>query len=307
MRSAGLPDLRIAIVTSDMGAGDGSISGCDATGGKNGIFQYTARGNCTATNLAAGATYIADDGTTKNFTGNLPDVFSCIASVGESGCGFEQELAAVTRALGADGKPAPAENQGFLRDDAYLYIAIVTDEDDCSVPPGSGLFDVMSNDAPRLPARAASRLPLQRIRPPLQRRQAAAAGAERRREREGDAGRMRLGRGRRHADARRDDRVATSRAQALSRSADGRHRDRGPADAVPDRVEKAVDHGYRTVAGDPALVHGPGRHLRRSVRPARAVGFGLRAERPLPSACQDNFGPSLDRMAMLLNQAMSPR
>ena len=59
-----------------MGAGDGSISGCDATGGKNGIFQYTARGNCTATNLAAGATYIADDGTTKNFTGNLPDVFS---------------------------------------------------------------------------------------------------------------------------------------------------------------------------------------------------------------------------------------
>ena len=59
----GLPDLRIAVISIDLGAGDGSIAGCNATGGKNGIFQYTARGTCTATGLDPGATYIADTGT----------------------------------------------------------------------------------------------------------------------------------------------------------------------------------------------------------------------------------------------------
>ena len=81
----------------------------------------------------------------KNYTGNLADVFSCIAAVGNSGCGFEQPLAAVARALGADGRSAPAENQGFLRQGALLFIVLVTDEDDCSVPPGSGLFDTIGN------------------------------------------------------------------------------------------------------------------------------------------------------------------
>jgi len=120
----GLPDLRIAVISIDLGAGDGSIAGCNATGGKNGIFQYTARGTCTATGLDPGATYIADTGTSKNYTGNLPDVFTCIAALAESGCGFEHVLASITRALGADGRPAPVENQGFLRDDAFLFIAI---------------------------------------------------------------------------------------------------------------------------------------------------------------------------------------
>src|SRR5436305_13236429 len=56
----GLPNVHIAIASSDMGAGDGSVPGCDATGGKNGIFQYTARGACTSTGLANGATFISD-------------------------------------------------------------------------------------------------------------------------------------------------------------------------------------------------------------------------------------------------------
>src|SRR5262245_61128517 len=41
--AAGLPDLRFAVVSTDMGAGDGSIASCDATGGKKGIFQYVPR------------------------------------------------------------------------------------------------------------------------------------------------------------------------------------------------------------------------------------------------------------------------
>ena len=137
----GLPNLHIAVITSDLGAGDGSIASCSATGGDAGRFQYTARGTCFATGLAAGATYISNVGGVPNYTGNLEDVFTCIADVGESGCGFEQPLAAVVRALGADGRPRPPENQGFLRPDAFLLIVLLTDEDDCSVPAGSALFD----------------------------------------------------------------------------------------------------------------------------------------------------------------------
>ena len=143
--TGGLPNLHIAVITSDLGAGDGSVAGCTADGGDAGIFHYTARGTCTSTNLDPGATFISDVDGVKNYTGNIDDVFSCIAAVGDSGCGFEQPLASVARALGADGRPMPAENQGFLRPDALLFIVLLTDEDDCSVPPGSALFDTTSN------------------------------------------------------------------------------------------------------------------------------------------------------------------
>jgi len=145
MDPPGLPDLHIAVISTDMGAGDGSIAGCDAGGGKNGIFQYAPHGSCMATGLAPGATFIADDGTNRNYTGSLSDVFGCIAALGENGCGFEHQLAAITRALGADGSPAPAENQGFLRPDAFLVILLLSNEDDCSAPPGSNLYDTMAN------------------------------------------------------------------------------------------------------------------------------------------------------------------
>ena len=143
--SGGLPNLHLAVVTSDLGAGDGSIAGCTSDGGEAGVFQYTARGPCTATNLEPGATFISDVDGVKNYTGDIADVFTCIASLGNSGCGFEQPLASVSRALGADGRAMPAENQGFLRQDALLFIVLLTDEDDCSVPPGSALFDTKSN------------------------------------------------------------------------------------------------------------------------------------------------------------------
>ena len=67
-------------------------------------------------------------------------VFQCIAHLGDSGCGFGQPLAALDRALGADGQPPPAANAGFLRPDAYLGIVIISNRDDCSVPAGSTLF-----------------------------------------------------------------------------------------------------------------------------------------------------------------------
>ena len=67
-------------------------------------------------------------------------MFQCIAQLGDGGCGFEQPLAALDRALGADGQPPPAASAGFLRPDAYLGIVIISNRDDCSVPAGTTLF-----------------------------------------------------------------------------------------------------------------------------------------------------------------------
>jgi hypothetical protein len=41
--------------------------------------------------------------------------------------------------------PPPPENEGFLRPNALLAIVLLTNEDDCTAPPGSPLFDTISN------------------------------------------------------------------------------------------------------------------------------------------------------------------
>jgi len=142
----GLPNVHVAVVSSDMGAGDGSVASCDTTGGKRGIFQNAARDNCVTTGLAPGATYISNVAGVANYSGKLEDVFTCIAALGQSGCGFEHQFAAITRALGVDGRAAPAENAGFLRADALLAVVMITNEDDCSEKPGVPLFETAANN-----------------------------------------------------------------------------------------------------------------------------------------------------------------
>jgi hypothetical protein len=148
------PDVHVAVVSSDMGApGDatGSI-GCTSKGDQ-GQFQSMERGTCTSSGLQNGATFISDDGagntdymsaTGVTDTMGIGSVFQCIALLGEKGCGFEHQLASIDRALGADGSDAPTTNSGFLRDDAYLGIVILTNEDDCSAPTNTQLFSIGS-------------------------------------------------------------------------------------------------------------------------------------------------------------------
>ena len=144
-------DLHIGIVTSDMGAGQFTPPSCDTIGGCQGILQNTALGTtCTAAHLINAAdrflTYAPDasGGVQANFVGDIADAFACYAAVGTGGCGFEHQLASVKAAL--DGCESDAgckqrQNVGFFRDDAYLAIIILTDEDDCSAPSNSTLFD----------------------------------------------------------------------------------------------------------------------------------------------------------------------
>ncbi len=74
----------------------------------------------------------------RNYDLKLRDVFVCYTEVGIHGCGFEQHLEAMRMSLNVHETP---ENAGFLRDDAYLAIVILSDEDDCSASRPDDLFD----------------------------------------------------------------------------------------------------------------------------------------------------------------------
>lgn len=77
------------------------------------------------------ADVIAPDGTREtNYDGTLKEAFQCIGLLGTEGCGFEQGLESMRRALETVGPVQ--QNAGFLRDDANLAIIFLTDEDDCS-------------------------------------------------------------------------------------------------------------------------------------------------------------------------------
>jgi hypothetical protein len=136
----GLPNLHVAVVSSDMGAGTGT-GGCLGNG-QAGIFQWGApMTSCAPT--SDGAKFLSNINGNANYSGDISDVLSCVAALGEGGCGFEQPFLSLAHALGADnfdstGRPQPPqENQGFLRDDAYLVIVMLTNEDDCSAPRGA--------------------------------------------------------------------------------------------------------------------------------------------------------------------------
>jgi len=130
----GLPSVQIAVVSSDLGAGVNISAQCHGNGDAA-IFQARARANCQTT-LPEGAHFISNLNGVANYTAPIEQVFTCLAALGDDGCGFEQPLLSAAYALGAFGAP-PSENAGFLRDDAYLAIILITNEDDCSGPNGA--------------------------------------------------------------------------------------------------------------------------------------------------------------------------
>lgn len=125
----GLPNLHLGVISQDLGAGGMTVGGNCSGAGDNGNLLATPRvPGCTPPN----GSFISDlentsGGRTTNYAGSLEDTFSCIASLGPQGCGFEQHLGSLKKAL--VGNPA---NATFLRPDAFLAIVIISDEDDCT-------------------------------------------------------------------------------------------------------------------------------------------------------------------------------
>jgi hypothetical protein len=144
----GLPNIHVAVVSSDLGAGlETRIQGC-APGGQAGEFHDSPTAGCPAAatgfTIPTGDHFISVINGQPNYapsTLDISDVFSCIANLGDTGCGFEHQLQSVVRALGADPNfPLPDKNGGFLRPNAALAIILLTNEDDCSAPPDTDLF-----------------------------------------------------------------------------------------------------------------------------------------------------------------------
>ncbi|MEO5769994.1 MAG: hypothetical protein ABIS92_16690 [Polyangia bacterium] len=138
----GVLDLHLAVISSSMGAGSFSNaggSGCahQPPGDDDGSFQHPAI--CTA--LKPGETFIKAGPGGNNFDGPIADLFGCVALLGASGCGFEQQFASAERALQRATNPADPVNGGFLRHDALLGVVMLTNEDDCSVSDDSTLLD----------------------------------------------------------------------------------------------------------------------------------------------------------------------
>jgi hypothetical protein len=122
----GLPSVHIAVVTTDVSTAP-YVGGRCVDGGDKGDMVASGVG-CQGPSGSFIRDIGREDGSRdRNYTGDLSEVFSCIARVGIEGCGFEQSLEAMRLAL--DNNP---NNEGFLRDDALLAIVFITDEDDCS-------------------------------------------------------------------------------------------------------------------------------------------------------------------------------
>jgi hypothetical protein len=143
----GLPDVHIGVVSSDMGAGSPGDSTCkgDGDGGKLRLGVKTSGGADACAGLITNSNerFLSDvqdpsdpTGSKRltNYTGSLSEAFQCIARLGDKGCGFEHQLESMRRALD------PQNNPGFLRDDAFLAVVFLTDEDDCSSKDPNALF-----------------------------------------------------------------------------------------------------------------------------------------------------------------------
>lgn len=134
-------DLRIGIVTSDMGVGPHtSIPSCGTATGDDGVFVREARateGPCAGYAIEGGQRWLELDPENPEA---VSEGFACLAQLGTDGCGLEQQLessfAAITRQMAA-GQP----NEGFFRPNSLIAFVFVTDEDDCSATDVDSFFD----------------------------------------------------------------------------------------------------------------------------------------------------------------------
>jgi len=132
-------DLHVAVVSSSLGGGRFTdVPGCEAggPGDRQGRFSHPENSG-----LLPGETFMRVNGGPINFTKDPGEVLVALARLGYAGCPYPQPLEATRRALLKAQDPADPDNAGFLRDDAALGIVIITNQDDCSIPADSELFD----------------------------------------------------------------------------------------------------------------------------------------------------------------------
>ncbi len=125
----GLPDIHVAVVSTDLGAGGYPLSGCVGDGDDGAFHNAPQAPGCSTPSEGFISNEILPDGSRDpNYPGTLAETFQCIAQIGIDGCGFEQPLESMRRAI----LNSEAAGDGFLRPGAHLAVVILADEDDCS-------------------------------------------------------------------------------------------------------------------------------------------------------------------------------
>ncbi len=161
----GLPSIHMGIATTDIGAGGflcnravpGQLPGQPGdTDGDSGelLVTPTASSSCTGVSVTNGDNFLQDipdpnnvgvrirNYSTPGSEPSLAQAFSCYATRGIDGCGFEQPLEAMRRVLSNPQNISTNQSTRFLRPDAHLAVIFITDEDDCSASDNSLFSDV---------------------------------------------------------------------------------------------------------------------------------------------------------------------
>ena len=161
LRFRPISSIRVGVVSSDMGAGGHAVVACaEPTRGEDGVLRHagdSTRRGCEE-DYPAWANYEAGD----DFDAFAHHV-SCVASIEEYGCAYEQPLEAALKALTAsdsstdffprDRGHADGANAGFLRPGVAKLIIVLSDEDDCSPQDPASFFS--DSDVVALNARCA--------------------------------------------------------------------------------------------------------------------------------------------------------
>jgi len=144
-------DMHVGVVTSDMGTGGATVPTCARSDfGDDGVLRSQGRTDITGC-MAVYPMFLDFDPSDGRDPNAFATDMACVATTGTGGCGFEQQLEAILKALSpsapqswtAPGYTAPTffrntfghgdtNNDGFVRDDSVLAIIPVTDEEDCS-------------------------------------------------------------------------------------------------------------------------------------------------------------------------------
>jgi hypothetical protein len=152
---AAIDNIRVAITTTDMGLswggnpyteGDGwpGTNPCSSSG-DNGVFQTYADGTTWGDDLPCPLMNNAwAETSSENLNQSLADQAACLADQGTGGCGWEQQLQAAAAAMNRPDQPA------FFHDDSLLLVLVVSNDDECSLEDGPGMFvtDEIQNPNP---------------------------------------------------------------------------------------------------------------------------------------------------------------
>ena len=145
----GFDTIQIGVVTSDMGVGGHAVPSCEpADFGEDGVLRD--RGDTERPGCMTSYPRVLGWGPGTDLE-QVAASARCVARVGTTGCGFEQPLEGVLKAISPSAPTASTPpdyapptflrgttghgdgvNEGFLRQGSLLAVLLMTDEDDCS-------------------------------------------------------------------------------------------------------------------------------------------------------------------------------